>query len=112
MRSPCYNYRGDEISLISTVQANQQVIIFVLFSCITQSKTMYKIKIRKVGNSLGATIPKEVLEKLRVTEGDTVFVTETPDGVKLSAYNPEFERAMSIYKQGSHKYRNAMNELA
>ena len=73
---------------------------------------MYKIKIRKVGNSLGATIPKEVLEKLRVGEGDTVFVTETPDGVKLSAYDPEFEKAMAIYKQGSHKYRNAMKELA
>ncbi|WP_019506496.1 AbrB/MazE/SpoVT family DNA-binding domain-containing protein [Pleurocapsa sp. PCC 7319] len=73
---------------------------------------MYKIKIRKVGNSLGATIPKEVLEKLRVEEGDTVFVTETPDGVKLSAYDPEFEKAMSIYKKGSHKYRNAMKELA
>ena len=73
---------------------------------------MYKLKIRKVGNSLGATIPKEVLEKLRVEEGDTVFVTETPDGVKLSAYDPEFEKAMAIYKKGSHKYRNAMNELA
>ena len=73
---------------------------------------MHKIKIRKVGNSLGATIPKEVLEKLRVSEGDTVFVTETPDGVKLSAYDPEFEQAMAIYKQGSHKYRNAMKELA
>ena len=73
---------------------------------------MHKIKIRKVGNSLGATIPKEVLEKLRVSEGDTVFVTETPDGVKLSAYDPKFEKAMAIYKQGSHKYRNAMKELA
>ncbi len=73
---------------------------------------MYKIKIRKVGNSLGATIPKEILERLRVGEGDTVFVTETPDGVKLSAYDPEFETAMSIYKQGSRKYRNALKELA
>ena len=73
---------------------------------------MHKIKIRKVGNSLGATIPKEILEKLRVSEGDTVFVTETPDGVKLSAYDPEFEKAMSIYQQGSRKYRNALKELA
>lgn len=73
---------------------------------------MHKIKIRKVGNSLGATIPKEVLEKLRVGEGDTVFITETSDGVKLSAYDPEFEQAMSIYKKGSHKYRNALKKLA
>lgn len=73
---------------------------------------MHKIKIRKVGNSLGATIPKEVLEKLRVGEGDTVFITETSDGVKLSAYDPEFEEAMSIYKKGSRKYRNALRKLA
>lgn len=73
---------------------------------------MHKIKIRKVGNSLGATIPKEILEKLRVSEGDTIFVTETSDGVKLSAYDPEFEKAMSIYKKGSHQYRNALKELA
>ncbi|MGK7895084.1 MAG: AbrB/MazE/SpoVT family DNA-binding domain-containing protein [Xenococcus sp. (in: cyanobacteria)] len=73
---------------------------------------MYKIKIRKVGNSLGATIPKEILEKLRVGEGDTVFITEISDAVKLSAYDPEFEKAMSIYKQGSRQYRNALKELA
>ena len=73
---------------------------------------MYKLKIHKVGNSLGATIPKEVLEKLRVQEGDTIFVTETPDGVKLSACDSEFEKAITIYEQGSHKYRNAMKQLA
>ena len=39
---------------------------------------MYTLKIRKVGNSLGVTLPKEALQKLRVQEGDSVFVTETP----------------------------------
>ena len=73
---------------------------------------MHTIKIRKVGNSLGATFPKEVLQKLNVEEGDSVIVTETPDGIQLTAYDPEFERAMEIYKEGSKKYRNALRELA
>jgi len=81
-------------------------------SVLLKPETMCKIKIRKVGNFLGATIPKEILEKLRVEKEDTVFVTEIPDGVKLSAYDLELEQAMGICKQESHKYRNAMKELA
>ncbi|TRV61968.1 MAG: hypothetical protein EWV53_11315 [Microcystis panniformis Mp_MB_F_20051200_S9] len=43
-----------------------------------------KLKICKIGNSLGASFPKEVLDKLQVGEGDTIYVTETPDGVQLT----------------------------
>lgn len=73
---------------------------------------MHTLKIRKVGNSLGATFPKEVLQKLNLEEGDSVIVTETPDGVLLTAYDPEFEKAMEIYKKVSKRYRNALRELA
>lgn len=73
---------------------------------------MYTLKIRRVGNSLGTTLPKEVLQKLRVGEGDSVFVTETADGVHLTAYNPDFEKAMEAYRKVSTKYRNALRELA
>ena len=73
---------------------------------------MHTLKIRKIGNSLGATFPKEVLQKLKVEEGDSVIVTETPDGVQLTAYDPEFEKTMEAYKKVSKKYRNALRELA
>lgn len=73
---------------------------------------MFALKIRKVGNSLGTTFPKEVLQKLKVGEGDTVFVTETADGIQLTAYDPEFEKAMEAYKKVSTKYRNALHQLA
>ncbi|MFM7717533.1 MAG: AbrB/MazE/SpoVT family DNA-binding domain-containing protein, partial [Microcystis sp.] len=53
-----------------------------------------KLKICKIGNSLGASFPKEVLDKLQVGEGDTIYVTETPDGVQLTTYDPEFEQIM------------------
>lgn len=71
-----------------------------------------KLKIRKIGNSLGATFPKEVLDKLQVTEGDTLYVTETPDGVQLTAYDPDFEIVMEAADDITHRYRNALKELA
>jgi putative addiction module antidote len=73
---------------------------------------MTTLKIRKVGNSLGATFPKEVLQQLKVEEGDTLYVTETPDGIKLTAYDPNFAKAMEAYRKVSRKYKNALRELA
>jgi putative addiction module antidote len=45
---------------------------------------MYQLKIRKIGNSLWVTIPQQVLKKLNVSEEDSVFVTETPEGVQIT----------------------------
>lgn len=73
---------------------------------------MYKLKIHKIGDSLGIILPEEVLKQLNVGEGDNVFVTETPDGVQITTDNPEFERAMKAYKKVSQKYKNALRELA
>ncbi|NJR56036.1 MAG: AbrB/MazE/SpoVT family DNA-binding domain-containing protein [Acaryochloris sp. CRU_2_0] len=73
---------------------------------------MTTLKIRKVGNSLGATFPKEMLQKLKVEEGDTVFVTETPDGIQLTPYDPNFDKAMEAYRKVSSQYKNALRELA
>ncbi len=73
---------------------------------------MTKIKIRKVGNSLGAIIPSEVLERLHVGEGDDVFLVEGPDGLTLTPYDPAFERGMEVFEQGRRKYRNALRRLS
>ena len=71
-----------------------------------------KLKIRKIGNSLGASIPKEILDKMNVREGDNLYVTQTPDGIHLTPYDPEFETAMQAAKDITNRYRNAMKELA
>lgn len=76
-------------------------------------KTIMKLKLRKIGNSLGITLNKEILDKLQVEEGDTIYVTETPDGVQLSAYEePEFETVMKATEEITHQYRNAFLKLA
>ena len=74
---------------------------------------MLKLKIRKVGNSSGLVLPKEVLARLDVEAGDEVFLTETEGGgYSLSPLDPDFERQMAIAKRGMKKYRNALHELA
>ena len=55
---------------------------------------MHKIKVTQVGNSLGIVLSKELLERLRITKGDTLYWNETPTGIELSPYDPEFADQM------------------
>jgi putative addiction module antidote len=72
-----------------------------------------KIEIKKIGNSTGLILPKELLAKLQVKLGDTLFVTETADGgLKLAPHDPNFERGMEIARKAMQTYRNALRELA
>lgn len=73
---------------------------------------MYKLKIRKIGNSAGVTLPKELLAKLKVSEGDEVIVSETKEGLSISPYDATFEAAMKAFERSRKKYRNAYRELA
>lgn len=69
------------------------------------------LKVREVGNSLGVLLPAEVTQKLRVGLGDKVFVTETPDGFELSAYDPDFAETMGVAENVMRRYRNTLREL-
>lgn len=71
-----------------------------------------ELKIRKVGNSLGIVLPKEVLAHLKLEEGDALTLTEAQDGVRLTASNPEFAKSMAVFESLSRRYRNALRELA
>ena len=71
-----------------------------------------QLKVRKVGNSLGVVLPKEVLAHLKVAEGDTMTLTEAQDGVRLTASNPEFAKSMAVFESLNRRYRDALRELA
>jgi putative addiction module antidote len=73
---------------------------------------MYKLKIRKIGNSAGVTLSKEALAHLKVREGDTLILTETPDGFKVTPYDATFEAGMKAFERTRRKFRNAFRELA
>lgn len=70
-------------------------------------------KVRKIGNSLGIVLPKEALLALKVSEGDTLFLTEAPEcSLRITPERPGFEEIMSIAQDGMNRYRNALRELA
>ncbi|WP_193211745.1 AbrB/MazE/SpoVT family DNA-binding domain-containing protein [Luteolibacter marinus] len=71
-----------------------------------------KLKITAIGNSAGVILPKEVLEKLRVEKGDTLFLTETPNGIELSAHDDEVELQMEIAEKIMRENRNLLRKLA
>ena len=73
---------------------------------------MVKLTIRRVGNSLGVTLPVEALRALRVGEGDSLYLTETPDGFQVVAHDPEFEESMQVAEDFMKRYRNTLRELS
>ena len=74
---------------------------------------MVQLKIVKIGNSLGVRLPREVLNRMHLDDGDKLILTESPEGgYRLSPYDPEFERQMEIAEQGMRQYRNTLRELA
>jgi putative addiction module antidote len=68
--------------------------------------------VTQIGNSTGLILPKEAATRLKVKKGDSVFLTETPDGYSIMPYDPEFEAQMKAAQSGMDKYRNALRELA
>ena len=69
-------------------------------------------KIRRAGGSLAATLPKEMVDRLHLEAGDSVYVVETDRGLLLTPYDPRFEDALTLYRRGAQRYRNALRELA
>ncbi len=73
---------------------------------------MIEMKVRRIGNSLGAVFPREALDRLNLGEGERVFLTEAPDGYRITPYDPEFERQMNFAEEGMAAYRNTLRALA
>jgi putative addiction module antidote len=71
-----------------------------------------QLKLRKVGNSLGVILPREVVERLKVVEGDNLNLNEGPDDYRLSAYDPEIARQVEAGEKIMRRYRNTLRELA
>jgi len=71
-----------------------------------------KLKVTQIGNSVGIVLPKEVLAKLRVSKGDTLTVTETPDGVNLSPFDEIRQKQIDVAEQVMRRNRNMLRKLS
>ncbi len=70
------------------------------------------LKLIKIGNSTGVILPKDVLARLRVGQGDEVFLSEAPGGFALSANNPDFAEAMALAEEIMREDRDILAVLA
>lgn len=73
---------------------------------------MTTLKLTTIGNSTGVVLPKEILERLRIKKGDSLYVLETPRGIELTPYNPEFAAQMEAAEQVMREDRDALRKLA
>ncbi len=71
-----------------------------------------KLKITTVGNSAGVILPKELLARLRLGKGDELYALETPDGIRLTAFDPTLAAQMEVAEQVMRKRRTLLNKLA
>ena len=75
-----------------------------------------ELKLRKVGNSVGVVIPKEAMARLNVQEGDTLALTDGPDGAMrvtpVTEGRAQFAKQMKAAEKIIRRYRNTLRELA
>jgi putative addiction module antidote len=73
---------------------------------------MNTLKLTTVGNAVGVVLPEEILSKLRVEKGDTLYVVETPEGIELTAYRPDFAAQMDAAEEIMRENSDVLRKLA
>ena len=78
-----------------------------------RGETMVRsVKLRRMGGSVGATLPKDMAERLHLRAGDEVLAVETANGILLSPYDPDVEEGLAIAAEAQKRYQGALRELA
>lgn len=73
---------------------------------------MFALKLTQIGNSVGVVLPKELLARLNVGKGEILYATESPDGVRLTPFDPEFEKQMDAARKIMKARKDVLRELA
>ncbi len=73
---------------------------------------MSALKLTQIGNSVGVILPKEVLARMKVEKGDTVFLTEAANGITLTPYDPELEEQLKVGREFMREFRDTFHQLA
>jgi putative addiction module antidote len=73
---------------------------------------MIKLKVTKIGNSLGVVLPKEALARLKIGQGDSVFLTELPDGYRVIAFDEKIVEQVNEGREFMREFRETFRALA
>jgi putative addiction module antidote len=72
----------------------------------------FKLKLIQIGNSVGVTLPKEVLAAMKVDKGDTITMTPAPDGFRVTPYDAEVDKQVEEGRALMREYRDTLRALA
>jgi putative addiction module antidote len=73
---------------------------------------MTTLKLTQIGNSLGVILPKELLARLKVEKGDSLYVTDAVNGVMLTPYDPALDEQIDAGREFMREYRDTFHQLA
>lgn len=73
---------------------------------------MHTLKLTRIGNSVGVILPKEALARLKLGRGESVFLTETPEGYALTPYDPTLEEEIQAGREFMREFRDTFHQLA
>ena len=73
---------------------------------------MHTLKLTQIGNSVGVVLPKEALARLKLAKGESVFLTETPDGYTLTPYDPALDEEINAGREFMRDFRDTFHQLA
>ena len=89
------------------------VTIIIITTVITNMGVdMFTLKLTQIGNSVGVVLPREALAKLKVAKGESVFLTETPNGYVLTPYDPSLDEEIQAGRAFMHEFRDTFHQLA
>ena len=73
---------------------------------------MQTLKLTQIGNSVGVILPRELLARLGMAKGDTIYAVDQPDGVRLTVADPDFGAQMDVARRVMKERRAVLRELA
>ena len=71
-----------------------------------------EVAARRVGGSIGTTLPKDMAERLHIEPGDRLFAIETEGGILLTPFDPVAQKALAIAAEAAKQFRGSLHELA
>lgn len=72
----------------------------------------FALKLTQIGNSVGVVLPKEALAAMKVGKGDTVHLTESPDGFRVTPYDPTVDEQLELGRDFMREFRDTFHALA
>ena len=101
-----YGYRDSSKHLLESPEPGS-IKVLLLGETMVQNVTL-----RRMGGSVGATLPKDMAERLHLEAGDEVLAVETANGILLTPYDPEVEEGLALAAEAQKRYQGALRKLA